>query len=482
VRQLITESVVLAALAAVGGALLAALLLRAIAPQLDDQLGASVPGGPGGVIPNLSALALCVLASTALGVALGVLPALASRRADAAAAVRGARGAVSASGAAGVRRALIAAQLALTTALLVAAALTTRTAVALATRPLGFRVDGIAHGQFLLPRGRYPDDDARRRGAARVLAAVRAAPGVRAAALVSWPPFRPVGGEAVTPEGAGRAVRAASYRVSPGYFATLDVALLAGRALDERDDARAAPVTVVSEGVARRLWPGASALGRRVRLGEDGPWRTVVGVVRDTRKPLVSEPLPDAYVPVAQAPGPFLTVVARGDGEARALAPALQRAVGGVDDDLVLAEVAPLSDLVDRDGARPRALAALLGTFAGLALALAALALYSSLSYVVAQRGRELAVRAAVGADAGRLRRAVFGEGGRMVAAGLAAGALLSLALRRVLASQLHGVSAADPVSLAAVAAVLAAAALAAMAGPARRASRTDPARALRGE
>jgi putative ABC transport system permease protein len=270
------------------------------------------------------------------------------------------------------------------------------------------------------------------------------------------------------------------FTVTPGYFALMEIPILAGRALAERDDAAAPPVAVVSEGLARALWPDEDPLGRRLRIGE-GDWRTVVGVARDTRKAVSAERLPDVYVPYAQSPRAFVSVVARTDGDPGALAPTLRRAVARVDDALALADVEPMADVVARDGSRHRALAALLAVFALFALGLAVLGLYSSLSYVVAQRARELAIRVALGADTGAIARLVLGEGAATVAAGLAAGTALSLALTRALSAQLYGVTATDPATFVGVAAVLGAVALAAVAAPARRAARVDPAAALRG-
>jgi hypothetical protein len=317
-----------------------------------------------------------------------------------------------------------------------------------------------------------------------VLASVAAVPGVRAAALAFPSPYRSAPIVSVVAEGSAGddGPRAMPRTVSPEYFAVTDVVRVAGRTLDARDGADALPVALVSEGLARRLWPNASPVGRRLRVGPDSARRTVVGVVRDTRKPLDQEQVPDVYVPYAQNPRAYVSVLARTSSDSHGLVPSLRRALAGVDDALAVSDVESMDVVVARDGSRHRALATLLATFAAFALSLAVLGLFSSLAYVVAQRRRELAVRAAVGADAGRLTRVVVGEGAWLTAVGLVAGAGLSLALGRVLTSQLHGVRPTDPLSFAAIAALLAAAAAAATAVPARRAARTDPAQVLRGE
>jgi putative ABC transport system permease protein len=238
----------------------------------------------------------------------------------------------------------------------------------------------------------------------------------------------------------------------------------------------------VTARLAAQLWPDESPIGRRLRVGENGAWRTVVGVVPDTRKPPAAPARPDVYVPYAQAPRSFVGILARTQGDPAALAPGIGRALGRVSPLLALSGVEPMETVVAREGARPRALAAILGGFALFALALAALGLYSSLSYVVAHRARELAVRVAVGADARAIIRLVFGEGVPTVVVGLALGTAAGLTGSRVLASQLYGVSATDPGTISAIAILVAATALAAFAAPAWRAARVDPSLALRGE
>jgi putative ABC transport system permease protein len=491
-RQLLTESTVLAAIAALAGAALAWLLLEAAADSIGGYLGAPVPGGAGRITPGAGLLAAAVAASVAVAFAFALLPAVSSTRLeDRTTLLRAAgREASGSAGAGWLRRTLIAAQIALTMVLLVGAGLMARTVIALAAEPLGFRAEGVVKGEMLLPLSVYRDSSARVVGVRRILTSVVATPGVRSAAVASPYPFRPAGPTEVTAEGRPASdpttPRAMSYTVSPGYFAVMEIPIVAGRGFVERDDARGLPVAIVSQELARRLWPGGSPIGKRLRIGDGEPdeseWRTVVGVARETREPASGQQHPDVYVLYAQQPRPYLSVLARTAGDPRALGPELQRAVGRVDDVLALAEVEPLADIVGRTGTRPRVLAVLLTSFALFSLGLAALALYSSLSYLVAQRTRELAVRVAVGADARAIRRLVLGEGAPTIGAGVVAGLALSLALGRLLASQLYGVTATDLPTFAAITGLVALAALAAVAGPARRATRVDPAVVLRGE
>lgn len=487
IRQLLTESGVLAAVGALGGVLLARAFMHAAGAGVGDYLGAAVPGGQEKIVPNALMLVVALVVAIAVGAVSGLLPALSSTRVDPGMALRSAaRGGSILAGAARLRRALIASQIALTMVLLVGAGLMARTVIALATEPLGFRAEGVVKADLLLPLSAYRDSTARWMGMQRVLAGVLAEPGIRSAAAVFPYPFRPSGPSMVIAEGRaaahGVAVPAMPYTVTPRYFEVMEIPLAAGRRFVDRDDGSAPPVAIVSEGLARRLWATDYPVGRRIRVGEDSVWRTIVGVVREIREPLGRERLPDMYFPYAQQTGPYLSIVVRTDSAPRVVGPALQRAVGRVDDVLALADVQPMTDIIERDGARHRVLAVLLGIFGLFALGLAVLGLYSALSYLVAQRARELAVRVAVGADSGSITRLVLGEGVPMIAIGIIAGVALSLALRRVLSSQLYGVSATDPATFIAIAMVLALAALAAVIGPARRAARVDPAMVLRAE
>jgi len=241
-------------------------------------------------------------------------------------------------------------------------------------------------------------------------------------------------------------------------------------------------VAIVSEGVARELWPREAAIGRQIRIGGDSAWRTVVGVAGEIRLPVESTPKPEVYVPFAQDPLPLLFVLTRVTGSPREMGPALQRAVARVDDGLGLGNVQPLSELTDRATSRHRALATVLSLFALLALGLAMLGLYASLAYVVAQRRREIAIRVAVGADAWAIRRLVAREGITLVVGGLMLGVAMSLALTRLLASQLYGVTPTDPGTFGGIATVLGASALLAALAPLRQEASVEPAEIMRSE
>jgi putative ABC transport system permease protein len=262
----------------------------------------------------------------------------------------------------------------------------------------------------------------------------------------------------------------------------MHIPLRGGRLFGSEDTERALPTAIVSEELARRLWPGESGIGRRVRAGDDSVWHTVVGVVGETRQPVESTPSGELYLPMAQSPSRLIFLLARGGGDRGAMETALRRAVTRADAGLGLAAVEPLSELSGRATRRHHALATVLSLFAALALGLAMLGLYASLAYLVAQRRREIAVRVAVGAGVWSVRALVAREGVLLVIAGLALGVALSLSLTRLLASQLYGVTATDPGTYAAIAALLGGSALLAALAPMVQATRVEPAEIMRSE
>jgi predicted permease len=485
VRQLLTESLVLAVLAAALGTVLARLLIDAIGTIVSTQLGVGVPGGAGRLVPGATVFLLALVAATALGAIFGLVPAIAATKMDLAASVRSGRGTGS-SGRAVLRQTLIAGQIALTVVLLVGAGLMLRTVQALRDAPLGFRTNDVIKADMLLPLGRYPDAAARRDAAEHVLTSLRALPGVRSAALVMPYPFRQGPTSAIGSEGstASQATlpQATVHTVTTDYFKVMDVALLSGRAFDDRDNADVAPVAIISDGLAARLWPNEAPIGRRIRVGEGEVWHTVVGVTRETLKTVVGERSADVYVPFAQSPRAYTSIVVRTAPGAVVNAFDLQRTIGQVDDVLALSEISSMDEIVAREGAPRRVLAALLGAFSIFALGLALLALYSAISYVVAQRSRELAIRIAIGANGATIMRLVVGEGVTMVLGGVLAGVTLSLAVSRILTSQVYGVATTDVMTFGAIIGVVAIAALSALALPARRAMLVDPAAAMRTE
>ncbi|MDF2773369.1 MAG: permease [Geminicoccaceae bacterium] len=491
--QLLTESVVIAIAAATIGAALGGTVLTTFGSAVGAQLGAAIPGGDQRLALGPMILALVVAAGALVGAAFGLVPALAvtravSRPGSLGSSLGAQKGTARSIASPVLRRGLIVAQVAFTMMLLVGAGLMARTILAIATTSLGFDDERVVKGDMFLPPIRYKDASAQRMATERLLAGIAATRGVRRAAVAFPDPLRTFTMSDVRVQGDGSVARndsgpsAAQYIVTPGYFDVLGIPSRAGRVFGAQDDAEAPPVVIVSERLARELWPGETAVGRQVRIAGDSVRRTIVGVVGEMQQPVESTPVPEIYVPFAQGPLPLLFVLARVAGDPAEMGTALQRAVARIDAGLGLANVRPLSELTDRATSRHRALATVLSLFALLALGLAMLGLYASLAYAVAQRRREIAVRVAVGASVWDIRALVAREGVALVAGGLTVGVALSLALTRLLASQLYGVTPTDPSTFAAIVALLGASALLASLAPIRQATRVQPAEIMRSE
>ena len=498
VRQLLTESAVLAALAGVLGLLIAYVMLDVAGPVIERQLGTRTPGGTAALRPTTSTMLLSIVLSTVAGMALGLIPALTFLRANRGGVTPvvsgGARTASARGGGVRVRRILIAGQVTVAMVLLFGAGLMFRTIARMQALELGFRTDGVVAGNLLLPTSRYADSAAKRLLMDRVLTQLEATEGVRSAAVTYPIPFGTAWHFPVLVEGANvdeeLAPQTHVFTVSPRYFETMDIPLRAGRTFRATDDHASPLVVVISEALARRVAPGGDAIGRRIRVrvphnpsfndDDQRPWRTVIGIVGDTEKEFAPNAPPDVYVPYAQNPRSALSLVVRTDRPEGMLADPIRHAVSTVDPALAMSGLESMTEIVADSGGQRRGLSVLLGAFAIFAVGLSALALYASLSYTVVQRRAELAVRMALGARAGAILRLVAVEGVWTAGVGIVLGATASLALGRVLRNQVYGVATTDPATLISISVVLTLAVVAACVAPALRAVRTDPALVLR--
>ena len=484
-RQLLTESLLLSAAGGAGGVLLAMWAVGALVRALPGGLPAFGPVAIDRPVLLFSA-GIVVVAALLFGLA----PALSGSRSDLGGALR----VRMPEGAVGgrrfdVRSALVVAELALCLMLLASAGLLLRSVGRMRRVDPGFAVDHLLTFQFRLPRAKYADAGARAAFFARAGEQVRAVPGVRDAAFVSATPFS--GNWATTnylvegqPAPApGQAPAAGWEAVSDGYFGAMRIPIVAGRDFDAHDRLGTLPVVIVSRELARRTWPGATAIGRRIEEVGDTIWRTVVGVVGDTKQRTLGE---DAeariYVPVLQDPADFSNVVARTAGDPLALLPGVRAAIWSVDPDQPVWGVTSMDGLLSRAMGQARFTTMLTGGFAALALLLAGIGVYGVMAYTVAQRTRELGVRLAVGARPSQVVALVLLSGVKVTVAATVLGLALALAAARLLQAQLFGVSATDPATFIAVSAVLAGMALLACWLPARRAGKVDPVAALRSE
>ena len=319
----------------------------------------------------------------------------------------------------------------------------------------------------------------------RLLAAIRAIPGVETAAVTTCGLMTNCSyssGYAV--EGVGTGIQLNNNWIAPSYFATVGIPFVAGRDFTDRDTAQSPRVAIISESIARRFFPGQNPLGRRLGRGELDT--EIVGVVRDVRPTLHAEPEAMIYVPTQQPPRSFTapprTIAVRVSGDVGYAVSAIRASIQRTEPGLLLDSVSPLAAALDRDVARERLIAYLAGSFAFLALLLACIGLYGVLSYTVARRTQEIGVRMALGARPGDLTRMVIGDGSRVVLTGVASGAGAALMIGRLVTTLLTGVSPSDPITLMAVGILLGGVALAASYIPARRAARVNPIAALRME
>ena len=484
VRQLMTEILLLA----LGGGALGVLF----ALWGRDGIRAFIPSAP---IPiefdlplDAQVFGFALVATVVTGCVLGVIPALQASRLDLVPALRDG----AATGPAHRRRmqsGLVASQVALSLVCLVCAGLFVRGVQKAQSVDIGLgdpgRVLLVSTNLYL---GGYASDSAGLPVMERLLAEVRALPGVRSAAVATLVPLgivgrrpRPMHIEGYEPRPDEKPAILWN-AVSSGYYETVRTPVLRGRGFAAEDRPGSLPVAVVNETFARRFWPGRDPLGRRLRFS-DGSWHSVVGVVGDGKYRSLDEPaLPLAYFPIQQRYSESFTLHVRADGDPRRLQQALRRAFQAVSPDLPFTNVTTLAEHVRAATFVQRMGAWSLAVLGGLALALSAVGLYGVLSYSVAQRTREMGVRIAIGASGRDVLGLVVGGAMRLTAIGLGIGIVLAAGAGQLLRSQIFGVSPLDPVTFAGIAALLLGVGLLAAWLPARRAARVDPIVALQAE
>lgn len=485
VRQLLVESGILAAAGGVLGLLAAKVLLRVIlvvAPERLPRVDVIRLAGA----PLVIAVAVTLVAVLVFGVA----PALLAARGTVATTLRlDARSGSGTRQRRQLRHALVASQVALALIMLAGAGLLARSLDRLQRVALGYTADHLSFLELAYPAAQY--DSSRLATLGDQLASrLRAIPGVTALTPVLLPPF--LGANVfrgrLDIEGQSPAEAEANPLVplevgGPDYFRTIGIPLLRGRGFLDSDRAEGPLVAVVSEAVARRVWPNENPIGKRIRYwgADSATWRTVVGVAGDIRYRSLREPNPSVYVPWRQGywQGGFAI---RTTGSLAAVLPALRREIRVVDPQLSLWHARTMDDLLAGPLAQPRLSAMLLSGFGLAALLLAAVGLYGVMASAVREQTRELGIRMALGATAGRVRRDVLGHALGVTVVGAAIGVAGALASSRLFTALLFEVSPTDPVTLAGVCALLVGVGGAAAYLPARRATKVDPARALRAD
>jgi putative ABC transport system permease protein len=484
VRQLLTESTVLALAGGAAGLALASLALSVLGklalPALPAYAELSLDAG---------AVLVTTLLAVGTGLAFGLAPALSAGRADLQASLRDeTRGSSESLRSRRLRGLLVAGQIALSFSLLVGAGLLVRSLLAMTAAPLGFDPSGVLTARVSLPSIAYPTGEAAGRFFDALEERLRALPGVTGVASTGELPSPHLNRNGLAieaspwPQGQGQRF-ITCVTVSDDYFRVLRIPLLSGRTFGPLDRPDTTEAIVISQAMARRYWPQGDALGARIRLGPDSekPWSEVVGIVGDVRNdPASTAPEPIAYSTSRQDQWGSRALLLRTQGEPLALLPTLQQEVAALDPGLPLHGPQTLETFLSELLSGRRLPVVLMTAFGALALLLASVGVYALFASMVAARERELAVRVALGSTRRGIAALVLRQGAGWMAAGLAGGALGAVAVARLLGGLLHGVGPFDPVALGvAVTTLLVCAALALLA-PVRRATRVDPIAALR--
>jgi predicted permease len=485
IRQLLTESLMLSTaggtvglLFAMWGVALISSFVPADVPRFHET----------GLDPLV--LGFTTAASVLTGVVFGLAPALQASRVDLNETLKeGGRG-TSEGGKGRLRSALVVAEVAVSLVLLVGAGLLIKSFVRLRSTDPGLDPRGVLTASISLPPTRYAENEQTVAFYVRALERVAALPGVEAAGAIQplplsdssmstsfWVDGQPDPGPGACPSSAARVI-------TPGYLRAMGIPLVRGRAFTEQDDANAPKVLLVNEALARKHFPGEDPVGRRLSIGLNGINGEVVGVVGDVRhRRLNTTPGPEYYVPFRQVPFDTMSLAVRTtSGDPAALASSVRAAVQEIDGELPVYGLRTMESLVSESVARERFSTTLLVAFAALAMVLAAVGVFSVMSFIVAQRRHEIGIRVALGAQRADVLRLVVRGGLGLTLAGVGVGLVAALALTRLMSSQLYEVSASDPLVYGGIALLLTCVALLACLVPALRATKVDPMEALRYE
>jgi predicted permease len=485
VRQFLVESLLLSTTAAALGALFAYWALPGLLVLAQNNLSFA-----NDIRISVAVLAATAVLALAVGVVMGLYPAVQGSRSDIVSVLRdGGRTVAGALGSHRARRAIVTAQVAVSLVLLIGAGLLVTSFAKLRSQPTGFDSSNLFVAGVSLPPSRYPDIAAQSRFWLQLSDALAAAPGVSRATLVSTPPLN--AGFTRSPyalaEGAVPPLNerplGLTISVTPGYFETLRIPVVAGRDFTERDTADAPRVAIVSRSTARKLGGEQAILGRRIIMGASGEVIEVVGITADTRtQALASVAEVEFYRPVMQRQRPFMQMMVKTAGDPAAFESTARRILSTLDATLPITGITTHSAMVAASLAQQRLLFVLLGVFALVAVVLSSVGIYGVMASFVGQRSAEIGVRMALGAGRTQVIGIVLGQSLVPVGAGLVLGLVGAVGLGRFVENLLFEVSPLDPLMLVGSVVTLALVAGAACAIPAGRAARIDPVSALRGE
>jgi predicted permease len=489
IRQLLTESLLLAGVAGVLGSLLAYWSFTFLQGLVPEEMTLSTP-----LNLDTRILAFTLLVSIVTGVIFGLVPALQAANIDLNEALKQSSTRTTSTGR--LRSAMIVFEVALSLVLLVGAGLLIQTLFQLFRQYSVLEPEKVLTMRTILPREKYREQQPRDNFYQQVLQRVEHLPGVVSAGYSTSIPLAWKGGtsgfypEGITSPIPGMAYDSNHRQVSANYLQTMNVPLRQGRYFESSDNAQSMPVAIVNETMARQYWPGENALGRRFKLGgpedTDVPWVQIVGIVADIRQMGLDEPVKaEMYFPYQQGQSIWYIprdLVIRTTGDTSGLIGSVRQAIREVDPDQPVSNVATMAEVLGTEAAQRRMGMIMLVGFASLALLLASLGIYGVLAYFVTQHTAEIGVRQALGATPRNILFLVLKKGMGLTLAGIAIGLIGAFVLTRLMSSLLFGVKASDPLTFVTVPLVLGLVALLACLIPARRATRIDPLVALRYE
>ena len=486
VRMLVLENALLCVAALAGGLLLTHIILGMLAPLVEEQLGRPAAGGENAIALDASVILIAGVIAGLTAAGLSLIAMLAPWRRRLAGGLR--RDGHSGSDTPGSRRlraGLVSFEVGGTLVLAIGCALLVQSVIGMLRTDLGFDAERLVRGRIVLRAAAYPDAHGFARFyeqfAQRLFESTRSR-----VVFANWPPFNDLPAQSVETEGnEGAGSPAGAIAVGAGYFTTMSIPLRSGREFAPSETMAGEPVAVISETLAARLWQGASALGRRLRIVEPtpaglraGPWRVVVGVARDVRQAYGDTALADVYIPFKPSDR-FGSFYMRTDQPPSTLLNVMRSVASELDPHAVVGLPRAVASH-NRELAGATFLTTMLSAFAGVAAFLGILGIYGVTAYAAQQRRREIAIRMAVGAAAGDVVRLFLKESASILLVGVIAGLLAAPAAARLLENRLYGVSAFDPVTVTACVLVLAGTGLVAAWWPARRAARSNPIIALK--
>ena len=482
IRQLTTESLLLALVSGLGGIFLSQWGTRFLSTAGFGDLPKMAD-----LQVDLRVLAFTTAISILSGILFGLAPALQLSKPDLNTVLRDeGRGSTGTRRRHRLRSLLVIAQVALSMVLLVGSGLLIRSFLRLQSVDLGFDPNHILTAKISLPSTKYSTPQQMIDFYDRTLNEIQSLPGVEAVTISSALPLNPSRRSPMLPEGQpqvpmGQRPILNIQTISPGYAKVMRVPLLRGREFTGHDDAAAPGVAIVNQAVVRRYWPNDNPLGKRIWLGQRPQPVEVVGVLGDLRNTnLQSDAVPEVILPFPQLPWQLLYVSVRTAGDPQGLASAIRRQIAAVDKNQPLTKLQTMEELIGSARSQQRFTLLLLGVFSATALILAIVGIYGVVAYSVAQRTEELGIRMALGADQSQVLKLVVGQGLWLVAAGIGIGIAGALALTRLMTSLLYETSATDPIAFTSSALLFVAVAVLASYLPARRATRIDPRETLR--